>query len=80
MKNRNLKLVFAPTVRTSTAGQSMTIITGCRSGSVRWNVTGELAVWCAVQLIRDLRKGLRRIKDEETKRLADAITQAEGEL
>lgn len=43
-------------------------------------MTGELSVYCAVQLVRDLRRALRKIRDEETARLNQAVQNAEGDL
>lgn len=79
-RTRNLKMVFSPNVEANTYSRKITIKTGSHSGSTINRMTGELSVYCAVQLVRDLRRALRKIRDEETARLNQAVQNAEGDL
>ena len=76
---RKVSLEWTAKVQTI-SGQRIRIETGSWKGETRYEATGELSIYCAVQLVRDLRRALRKIRDEETARLAQAVTDAEGSL
>ena len=79
-RTRNLKMVFSPDVDADTWNHKIRVKTGGWSGNAKNQMTGELSVYCAVQLVRDLRRALREIRDEETARLNQAVQSAEGDL
>lgn len=79
-RTRNLKMVFSPDVDADTWNHKIRVKTGGWSGNTKNQMTGELSVYCAVQLVRDLRRALRKIRDEETARLNQAVQSAEGDL
>lgn len=79
-RTRNLEMVFGPTVEANTYSRKVIVRTGSWSGSTINRMTGELSVYCAVRLVRDLRRALRKIRDEETARLNQAVQSAEGDL
>lgn len=79
-RTRNLKMVFSPDVDADTRNHKIRVKTGGWSGNTKNQMTGELSVYCAVRLVRDLRRALRKIRDEETARLNQAVQSAEGDL
>ena len=79
-RTRNLEMVFSPGVDADTWNHKIRVKTGGWSGNTKNRMTGELSVYCAVQLVRDLRRALREIRDEETARLNKAVQDAEGDL
>lgn len=50
------------------------------SGKTQVNVRGEMSMYCASQLVRNLRRAMRSIRDDEIRRLNDAVNSAEGPL
>jgi hypothetical protein len=76
---RKVRLEWTPKVQTI-SGQKIRVETGSWHGETRYEATGELSIHCAVQLVRELRRALRKIRDEETARLEQAVTDAEGGL
>lgn len=79
-RTRNLKMMFSPIVSVSSDGRQIIVKTGGWSGETTNRMTGALDVWCAVHLVRELRRALRKIRDEETARLNRAVQNAEGDL
>lgn len=77
---RKIKLVFSPKVEAVPSLQKVRVSTGSWMGKTQYACAGDLSVYCAVQLVRELRRALRRIRDEETAKLANAVTDAEGGL
>jgi hypothetical protein len=75
-----LRLTFNPKCAVNAYRQTITIETGFWSGPNQITARGELSVYCATNLIRELRKGLRQIRDENQLQLEHAIAQAEGPL
>lgn len=79
-RTRNLKIIFTPKVEAKSYSQTITVTTGSWSGKTMNSMTGEMSVHCAAQLIRNLRRALRQIRDEEIARLNQAVQSAEGDL
>lgn len=79
-RTRNLQITFTPNIEAKTYSKTIKVTTGSWSGKTINNMTGELSVFCAVELIRNLRRALRKIRDEETARLNQAVQNAEGDL
>lgn len=69
-----------PDVTAWTHSQKVIVQAGGFAGKVEFLVKGELSVNCAKNLIRELRKALRQIRDETRERLDKAVSDAEGPL
>ena len=77
---RKVDLVWSPEVLAVPSTQKIQIKTGSWKGETRYECTGELSVYCATNLIRNLRRALRKIRDDETAKLNNLVTEAEGSL
>lgn len=77
---RKVKLDWCPKIEAIPGIQKIRVATGSFMGTTRFECAGELSIYCAVQLVRDVRRALRKIRDEETAKLATAVTEAEGGL
>lgn len=77
---RKVALVWSPEVEAMASAQKIKLTTGSWKGETRWECTAEMSVYCAVSLIKKLRAALRKIRDEETAKLVNAVTDAEGPL
>lgn len=77
---RKVELIFSPEVEALPSVQKISIKTGSFKGVTRYECAGQLSVYCATNLIRNLRRALRKIRDEETAKLNNAVTEAEGSL
>ena len=79
-RTRNLEMTFGPKVEANSYARTITVETGSWSGKTINKMKGEMSIYCAVRLIRDLRRALRQIRDEEAARLNRAVQNAEGDL
>ena len=77
---RTTRVALVRTPKISTSWQTIIVETGSMRGLQIFECRGELSTWCATQLIRDLRRALRKIRDEEIAKLNLAVTEAEGQL
>ena len=75
---RNLLMIFWPHVDTKNC--QIIVETGAFAGNTKYKMRGELSPECAADLIRRLRRALRKIRDDETARLNKAVQDAEGDL
>lgn len=80
MKRRNLKLSHVQKVEAMVYDDKVKIQVFARAGSVEWTCTGELDMYCATRLVRDVRKAMRRVRDEKTAILNGCVQEAEGPL
>ena len=80
MKRRNLPMEFTPQVEGSYYGQLITVVTGCHRAGTEYKFKGSLSPECAAELVRNLRRALRKIRDDSANRLNRAVTSAEGDL
>lgn len=79
-RTRNLEITLMPKVEANAYSRTIRVETGGYSGMTRNQMHGELSVNCAVRLVRELRRALRKIRDDETARLNQAVQSAEGDL
>lgn len=79
-RTRNIKAEWTPEVDALVYSRVIRVKTGGWSGETRNVVTGELSVSCAVELIRNLRKAVRQIRDYQVATLNNAVDRAEGPL
>lgn len=77
---RNIKANFCPEVSTDCMAQRVVVTTGGFKGLQRYNVTADMSVTTAKNLILNLRKALREIRDVNIQRLNAAVAAAEAEL
>jgi hypothetical protein len=78
MKNRKMPLTRTPVVEAKLYDRKVTIMTGTLKGDTLWTCKGEMDLWCAVDLIKKLRKAVRNIRDFQHKDTDDAVSSAEG--
>lgn len=76
--NRKVKLAWSPQV--TIRERQVVVTSGGQQGATRYECTGELSCYCAEQLILELRKALRKIRDDETARLNGCVSRAEAAL
>lgn len=79
-KNRTRKVHMQWSPSVSVSGQSIKVESGSWAGKTRYECGGELDIWCAAYLVRELRRALRKIRDEEYSKLNGQVNRAEGEL
>lgn len=77
---RKVALVWSPKVEVFSQTQTIRLITGSWKGQTRYECQGDLHLHCAVHLVRELRRAIRKIRDDETAKLAEAVANAEGNL
>ena len=77
-KHRNIDLEWTPEV--IVAGREIVVTTGVYRGNTRYKCKGELSMWCAARLVKELRKAMRQIRREQLASLNDAISDAEQVL
>lgn len=75
-----LKVGHVKEVHANAYSQTITIHAEGFDGTRSFMVEGSLSPHCARNLILDLRKGLRSIRDETAKRLNDCVTDSEKPL
>ena len=74
-KRRNLALEWTPEVKVS--GRDIVVTTGIFKGGTRWECKGELSIWCAAHLVKELRKAMRQIRRDQMQQMNSAIEEAE---
>lgn len=79
-KTRRFAMEFTPKV-TPCASQDVVIVTtGEWRHGVKFEMTGKLSMWCAAQLVRELRRAMRQVRDQKTATLNECVNNAEGAL
>ena len=79
-KTRRVNLHWSPEIEALTKSQKIRVKTGSYHGSTKFECTGEMSIYCATQMIRDLRRALRKIRDDETAKLNAQVNRAEAPL
>lgn len=75
----NHRLLWIPKVEVKGTA-TIRITTGTRPGAAILTCTQDLDMWAASQLVREIRRAMRQIRDDETARLLSCVNRAEGEL
>jgi hypothetical protein len=75
-----LEAQWNPDVVGNCYSEHITIKSGLWQGKQRVEVHMELSVYAAAELVRGIRKELRRIRDDKTAMLTAALNKAEGPL
>jgi hypothetical protein len=79
-RKRNLKLSHVSKVEALVYDDKIKVEVFARAGATEFTCTGELELWCATNLIRQLRTALRKVRDEKKRMLDQAVENAEGPL
>jgi hypothetical protein len=82
--NASLRLTQGAIVEGNNYTRCVVIRSGGWSGpagrEALFQVHGELSIECARELVKNLRRAMRKIRDESHDRLSRAVTEAEGPL
>lgn len=77
-RRRNLKLSHVSKVEALVYDDKVAVEVFARTGGIEWTCKGQLEMWCAVKLVKDLRRAMRKVRDEKSAMLKHQVEEAEG--
>jgi hypothetical protein len=77
---RKIQATLCPKVTAHSEGKRVEVLTGGFQGAQRYDVTCNMSIYTARELILNLRKALREIRDDNIRSLNGAVAEAEKPL